>query len=184
MPDAALLNALVTADELLMMGGGRCELVQGEVVSMSPPGFSHGLVASEVAYHLQQFVRQHRLGRVPAAETGFLLARNPDTVRAPDVAFVRTERLVATEGYFPGAPDLAVEVVSPGDRFSEVLSKVDEWLRAGAREVWVVDGPRRVVHVHRPGHRVLELTDGAVLDGGEVLPGLDLAVSACFPTEV
>lgn len=171
----------VTAEQLLRMGGGCRELVQGEIISLTPAGWEHGEVANEIAYHLNVFVRQHGLGRVVAAETGFILARNPDTVRAPDVAFVCSERWTRTVGFFPGAPDLAVEVVSPYDRFSAVSQKVHDWLTHGARQVWVVDPNRRVIQVHHHDGTVADFGEGEVIDGGDLLPGLRLAVRDCFP---
>lgn len=172
----------VTAEQLLRMGGGCRELVEGEIIVLTPAGWEHGEVANEIAYHLNVFVRTHGLGRVVAAETGFLLAREPDTVRAPDVAFVHAARWVHTSGFFPGAPDLAVEVVSPHDRFSDVAQKVQDWLTHGARQVWVVDPNRHVIHVHQHDATVVELGEDDILDGGDLLPGLRLAVCDCFPT--
>jgi len=111
-----------TADELLRLpdDGYRYELVRGELRKMSPAGSRHGVVAAAIIGSLAPFVREHSLGKVFTSETGFLIQRDPDTVRAPDCAFVQTERFIDTPGYFPGAPDLAVEVISPGDSYSEV----------------------------------------------------------------
>ena len=114
----------VTAEELLRTpdDGLRRELVRGEVRTMAPAGSAHGKIAMSVGTLLGQHVRQQDLGAVFAAETGFKTANDPDTVRAPDAAFVSKERIEAVgevEGYWPGAPDLAVEVVAPNDRFSE-----------------------------------------------------------------
>jgi len=171
----------VTADDFLQMGDGSCELICGEVIALTPAGWEHGEIANEIAYHLNVHVRSHQLGRVGAAETGFILTRNPDTVRAPDVAFVRQERWVHTSGFFPGAPDLAVEVISPHDRFSEVNQKVRDWLLHGAQEVWAVDPNRRVIQVFRRDGTMLELSGTDVIEGGELLPGFRLAVRDCFP---
>ncbi len=108
---------------------------------MSPGGFEHGRVALRIGEFVSSFVRQRGLGVATGAETGFQIGRDPDTVRAPDVGFVCAERVPATPtaGFFDGAPDLAVEVLSPSDRASEVLAKVQDWLGAGCRIVWVVD---------------------------------------------
>ena len=129
---------LVTAEELLDMpdDGFRYELVRGELRKMAPAGSGHSVSGVEIATSLNIHVKTNNLGRVFGADAGFLLARNPDTVRAADVAFVRRERVEAVgipSGYWPGPPDLAVEIISPNDRYTEVYEKVDEWLEAGAR---------------------------------------------------
>ena len=172
----------VTAKQFLRMGGECRELVEGEIILLTPAGWEHGEVANEIAYHLNVFVRQRQLGRVVAAETGFILARDPDTVRAPDVAFVCSERWMQTSGFFPGAPDLAVEVVSPHDRFSDVSQKVQDWLAHGTRQVWVVDPSRRVIQVYQHDRTVTDFGEGEIIDGGDLLPGLRLAVRDCFPS--
>src|SRR6185295_19153014 len=119
---------LMTADELLRMpdNGFRYELVKGELRKMAPAGHEQGRVAINFTWRLAQHVETNNLGVVYAAETGFKLAANPDTVRAPDVAFVcrnRREEIKSSQGFYPGAPDLAVEAVSPGDTYTEVQEK-------------------------------------------------------------
>ena len=118
------------------------------------------------------------------AETGFLLARNPDTVLAPDISFVRTERLptAAAEGFFPGPPDLAVEVISPGDRRTEIAQKVRRWLGHGTRLVWVVDPVARTVAVHEPSGTVRLLGTEDRLTGGDVVRGFAVRVRELFPS--
>jgi Uma2 family endonuclease len=175
----------MTADELWRLpdDGQRHELVAGELRTIAPSSGKHGWVGSNVSAPLAQYVRAHKLGLVFQAETGFLLAREPDTVRAPDVAFVRRERALAVgdrEGYWPGAPDLAVEVVSPHDRYTEVDDKVAEWLAHGALMVLVVNPRRHTVAVHRPGQAVRVLTESDVLDGEDVVPGWTLPVRDVF----
>src|SRR6185437_14041771 len=109
----------ITADQLLEMGSSvRIELILGEIVPMSPTGFEHGRITAKLARVIGIFVEERKLGIVVAAETGFLIRRNPDSVLAPDVAFVQSSRYVATEKYFEGAPDLAIEVMSPSDTWS------------------------------------------------------------------
>jgi len=162
---------------------GHSELVAGKMVREPPPGEEHGWVAAGVLGHLFPFVREHRLGRMYAAETGFVLARDPDTVRAPDAAFVSAERLATTARrgpYFEGAPDLAVEVVSPGDSRAAVAAKVGEYLVAGARAVWEVDPSEHSVTVHRAGGAPATLGIGDTLDGSPVLPGFRLPVREIF----
>jgi Uma2 family endonuclease len=120
---------------------------------------------------------------VAGADTGFWLTRDPDTVRAPDVAFVRRERLptgAARRGYFPGAPDLAVEVISPKDLYTEVDEKVGEWLAHGTLMVLVVNPRRRTVAVHRPGQPVRILGEDETLDGEDAVPGWTMAVRDIF----
>jgi Uma2 family endonuclease len=163
--------------------GFRYELVEGELRRMSPAGDEHGKTTMELAGPLHQYVKRNKLGKVYAAETGFLIQTNPDTVRAPDIAFVRTERIEETprvKSYRPGAPDLAVEVTSPGDTVSEVEDKVTEWLEAGARMVWVVSPRLKTVTVYRSLTEVVALTEKDVLDGGEVVPGFQIPVAEIF----
>ncbi len=174
--------SITTAEGLLRAGDiGRCELVRGKLVMMVRAGADHGRVANEVAYRLTEFVRSRQLGSVFAAETGFFLSRDPDTVRAPDAGFVRAGRPAApASGYYPGPPDLAVEVLSPDDRPGYVREKVAEWLKAGTRAVWVVDPHARAVTVHEPGRKPRVLPESQVLSGGEVLPGFELPVREIF----
>lgn len=175
----------VTAEELLRTpnDGLRRELVRGEVRTMAPAGNVHGRIAMNVSTPLDQYVRTHDLGVVFAAETGFKIASTPDSIRAPDAAFVRRERVEAVgevEGYWPGAPDLAVEVVSPNDRFAEVEEKVADWLAAGTRMVLVVNPRAKTVTV-RPSEREARiLSEEEVLDGDQVLPGWTLSVADVF----
>ena len=182
----ALPGQLVTADQLLELpdDGRRRELVAGVVISEPPASFGHGGVAAEVFRRLIEFVRRENLGRVVSTETGFLLARDPDTVRAPDVAFVAhssMERAGQIEGFFPGAPDLAVEVLSPTERPADVHAKVGDYLAAGTRLVWIIDPTRRQMRVHRSLLRPSILDETAMLDGEEVLPGFRVRVASLFP---
>ena len=172
---------LITAEELFEMGGiGRCELIDGEIVRMSPSGAEHGNVAGNVFAIVREYVKRHGLGRVFAAETGFKLG--PRRVRAPDVAFVRAERLAAgiPRKFLEGAPDLAVEVVSPSDTWPEVEAKVEDWLTRGARSCWVVDPKTRLVVIHHPSGQVTRLSDKALIKDEEVLPGFSAPVAEVF----
>ena len=175
----------MTADELLRMpdDGVRRELVEGELKEMIPAGRRHGRVAMRIGSRLAEYVESQRLGEVYAAETGFRIGSDPDTVRAPDAAFVRRERLEEAddvEGFFPGAPDHAVEVVSPGDAYAEVEAKVTDWLDAGTLMVVVVNPIQRTVNVHRGSSEIAVLKDGDELDGGSVVPGWRLPVRELF----
>jgi len=167
--------ALLTADDLarLQPPDKRTELVRGVMIVREPAGFRHGDVAMAIAARMHLFVSQHNLGRVLAAETGFKLFTNPDTVRAPDVAFVRHDRIPdpPPRGFAPFAPDLAVEVLSPDDRPGEVLKKVADWLTAGTRLIWEIDPERRVARVYRADGTMSLLGEADVFDGEDVLPG-------------
>lgn len=176
---------LITADELLALPRGefRYELVKGELIKMSPAGHDHGRIIMQLAAPLATHVKQNALGNVYAAETGFILEINPDTVRAPDIAFIGGERVQAvgrTRGYWRGAPDLAVEVLSPDDRVSEVEEKVAEWLTAGSKQVWVVSPRLKTITIYSSLTNVKTLTEKDVLSGGEVVPGFEIAVVDIF----
>lgn len=180
-----IVEHIATAADLerLPDDGFRYELVDGEVRKMTPAGNEHGRIAALVTASLVQHVLVNRLGSVYAAETGFRLASDPDTVRAPDAAFVSQARLDAVgsvAGYWPGAPDLAVEVVSPGDRYGEVAEKVAAWLAAGTQMVVVVEPPPRTVVVHRADGVTRTLREGDVLEGGAVVPGWKVPVAELF----
>jgi Uma2 family endonuclease len=182
---SATITKPVTADELLAMpdDGNRYELVKGELIRMAPAGFQHGEVAMNIGAPLHEYVKRNNLGRVYAAETGFILTQDPDTVRAPDSAFIRQERVEkvgSMKGYWIGAPDLAVEVVSPGDTVSEVEEKVTEWLAAGTEVVWVVSPKLRTVTVYRSLTDIVTLTEKDTLDGGDVVPGFQIDVAKIF----
>lgn len=172
---------VVTADELLTLPDDDLvhELVRGEHRVNPPPGPRHGQTVTAIAALLAAHVRAHALGVVFGGNTGFVLARDPDTVRGPDVSFVRRERIPpggVGDRYIDGAPDLAVEVVSPGDAVAEVEQKVGEYLAAGARLVWVVDPRLARVAVHAPGAVARMLGTDDQVDGGDVLPGFACTV--------
>ena len=175
----------MTAKDLLDMpsDGFRRELVRGELHKMSPAGRNHGKYAMRIGASLLSWSDAADAGEVYAAETGFLLASDPDHVRAPDAAFVRAERLDLigdADGFIPLAPDLAVEVISPNDRYSEVAEKIADWLDAGTLAVVVANPRRRAVDVHRPNAPPVTLRDGDVLEVGDAAPGWRMAVSDIF----
>jgi len=174
--------AITTAEQLLQARDiGRCELVRGKFIMMNPAGGEHGRITMNLSAPIAVYVKAHRLGTVVAAETGFLLSREPDTVRAPDFAFMRAGReALSTRGFVPGAPDLAVEVLSPDDRPGYVREKVAEWLEAGTLVIWVVDPRTRTVAIHEAGERVVVFGESGTLPGGELLPGFELAVRDVF----
>jgi Uma2 family endonuclease len=174
-------TALMTANELLRLNlpDKRTELIRGRLVVRDPGGARHGAVAMRLGYRIMAFVEARDLGRVYAAETGFKLESDPDTVRAPDVAFITKHRLPEVEpvGNPAWAPDLAVEVLAHDDHPVDTLEKVVQWLKAGVRLVWVVDSGRRTGRVYRSdGTESLLGTDDA-LEGEDVLPGFRCALA-------
>ncbi len=175
----------VSAQELLTLADGRTryELVRGEVRSLTPAGFRHGVVVQRLAQRMSLHVEAAGLGVVVAAETGFQIGHDPDTVRAPDIAFVARERMPAggkLTGYYPGAPDLVVEVISLGDRYTDVSHKTSDWLSAGACQVWVVDPELCQVVAYRSPTDVQILTEKDTLRGGTTLPGFECPVAEIF----
>lgn len=174
-----------TAEELWSLAddGLRHELVQGELRVMAPPGAEHGRVSATVGWLLSTHVRQSGVGVTFAAETGFLLARDPDTVRAPDAAFVtskRTDAVGRTEKYWPGAPDFAAEVISPSDTFAEVEAKALDWLEAGTILVLVLDPARGTATAYRrPGQGQVH-TGAAMLELGDAVPGWRVQLADFF----
>jgi Uma2 family endonuclease len=174
-----------TAEDLWRLpdDGLRHELVHGELRVMAPPGAEHGRVAATVVGLLFLHVRENRAGVTFAAETGFLLARDPDTVRAPDAAFVVAERAEAvgrTEKYWPGAPDFAAEVISPGDTFADVEAKALDWLAAGTKVVLVIDPARRTATSYRQPGEVRIHAGDAMLDVSDAVPAWRVALADLF----
>ena len=175
---------LMTAEELFNMpdDGYRYELVRGELRKMAPAGSEHGDVAADIHGNLYTHVKANRLGRTRIAEAGFILERDPDHVRVPDVSFLRRERFEAigrTTRYWPEAPDLAIEVISPNDRYTEVNEKVADYLAAGTRMVVVANPRNRTVNVHTLDNTIT-LKMGDTLDGGDVVPGWQMPLSEIF----
>jgi Uma2 family endonuclease len=174
-----------TAEDLwnLPADGLRHDLVEGELRVMAPPGAEHGRVAATLGWLLFSHVREHGVGVTFAAETGFLLARDPDTVRAPDAAFVASrgaDIVGRTEKYWPGAPDFAAEVISPGDTFAEVEAKALDWLEAGTALVLVLDPARRSATAYRQPGDVQVHSGDAMLDLGDAVPGWRVGLADFF----
>jgi Uma2 family endonuclease len=179
------IERLLTADDLYAMPahGGRHELVKGEIKPMSPAGAQHGKIALRIGRFIGNFVAEQRLGEVYAAETGFTIAESPDTVRAPDVAFVAQERIPSEgepEGFWSIAPDLVVEVVSPWDRMADVQAKITDYLRAGVRMVWLVDPHTETVTVYQSLTQMKILLAEDTLTGEDILPGFSVPVADLF----
>jgi Uma2 family endonuclease len=171
---------LLTAEDILQMSfpGKSVELVRGRLVVREPPSTKHGRIQANLAYFLGTFVRVHTLGAIVGG-AGFKIEEAPDTVRAPDVAFVPNDRVadIPNRSYAAFAPALLAEIVSPNDRAGEVLAKVADWLEAGAHLVWVIDPQRDEARVHRAdGSLDLIGSDGS-LDGEDVLPGFRVALA-------
>jgi len=173
---------LVSAEELLALpdDGMRHELIDGVLTTMVPPGAEHGGLESTVSGHLFVHLTRRPTGRLVTGETGFRLRRDPDLVRGADVAFIRAERVPPAglpAGYFDGAPDLAIEVVSPGDSASEVDEKVHQWLDGGASAVWVIypTGPR--LRAHQPDRTSRTYCADDEVDGGDLLPGFRMRLA-------
>lgn len=179
----ATVNEITTAAQLWDATDlGRCELVRGELIQMAPTSLDHGDIELNIGAALKVFVRQHNLGKVVSGDVGFRIVRDPDTVRAPDVAFVRGVRVPprGKRGFVEGAPDLAVEVLSPDDRPGEVLAKVTDWFDGGCQVVWVVDPATETLFVHRAGGTLQRLTIADTLTEPELLPGFALPVAEVF----
>lgn len=176
---------IVTADELLRLPDDslRRELIEGRVHVIAPAGWEHGRVASTAGRLLSNHVHDSGTGVTSAAETGFILARDPDTVRAPDAAFVTHEHVEAigrTVKYWPQAPDFAIEVVSPDDSRHEVESKAHDWLRGGAAAVLVLDPRRLTAAVYRAPDQVTLHQVDEEIDLSDAVPGWRVAVADFF----
>ena len=177
--------ALITAEELFDLPADdyKYELVAGELIRMAPTGGEHGVLTVRIGRILDEYVEAHDLGICSGAETGFILRRAPDIVRAPDAAFIAKARIPETgipKTYWPFAPDLAVEVTSPSDRFSAVQTKIAEYFSAGTRLVWVIEPATRIVYTYRSAHDVQALGEDDELSGADVLPGFRYAVGRLF----
>jgi Uma2 family endonuclease len=179
-----ITERLYTAGELLAMPSDvRFELVEGKLVPMPPTSDEHGWTTSDLGGEIWVFVRANDLGRTWAAETGFVLARDPDTVLAPDFSFIAKGRLNyrrTGQGYVPIAPDLVVETRSPSDRLTAMRDKIALWLSFGVRMALLLDPIKRTLTVYTPGAEPATLTPDDTLDGGDVLPGFALPLRRLF----
>ena len=178
-------NEITTAEQLSAMAddGHRYELINGVLRMMSPAGSEHGQVADRISRRLGNHVESKNLGATYAAETGFLIRTSPDTVRAPDAAFVSHSRLKSVEptrGYLPLAPDLVVEVVSPSDSFSDVEAKAEQWLNAGTSVVIVADSSNQTLRVYENATQVRILRSGESYSSSDVCGNWELSVDDAF----
>jgi Uma2 family endonuclease len=182
---AATLEAMLTGDELLDQGDiGPAELIDGRITPMSPTQNLHAYIVFEIGRRLGNFNAARRLGWVIGAESGVYTSRQPDTVRAMDVAFVSRRRLPVLErGFLRVAPELVVEVVSPTDRWSELEAKLAEYFAIGVDVVWVVAPERRSVLVYRGGLGPEALGEDDILRGEGLLAGLEIPLAELFATE-
>jgi Uma2 family endonuclease len=175
---------LMTAEQLLQndIPHKSTELVRGQLIVREPPGTYHGQISARLLIELGTYVKTHQLGEVFGQDTGFKIESNPDTVRAPDVAFITRDRLplVTRRGYSALAPDLIAEVLSPDDRPGQVTENIGEWLRAGVRLAWVLDPEQRTARLHRPDGSVSLIEPDGALDGESVLPGFRCALADLY----
>ena len=163
--------------------GFRYELIEGELRKMTPAGSEHGFLSNELAWRLTEHVRRHDLGQVFGAETGFRIGRKPDTVLAPDVSFIRKDRIQVLgipKEFFPEAPALVAEVVSPGDTAEELDDKMRRWINAGVEMGWVVYPRGRSITIYRSLTDIRLISSGDTLDGESVVPGFKCSVSELF----
>ena len=177
-------NTLFTAEELWDLDNQyRYELVRGELWMKPLNGFEHGVIASIIGHFLFLHVERYHLGNVCGTGTGFHISQDPDTVLAPDAAFVNQTSIDEhgiPKGYWVGAPDLAVEIISPNDTYTEVAEKANQWLNAGCKMVWVINPRRKTVEVYRSTEDINVLRGDDILEGGEVIEGFQCCVKDFF----
>jgi Uma2 family endonuclease len=176
-------TGLITGEELAKMGNlGRCELVAGRIVPMSPTGDAHGGFEGNFYYALRTFVDAHKLGKVRVGEVGIYVGRNPDTVRGTDALFISNQRYAQkkSKSYLDVAPELVVEIMSPGDTWSEVTQKLRDYFAIGVQLIWVADPAASIVYAYRSMTAVREFTEQDELPGDEILPGFSVPVAQLF----
>lgn len=175
---------LITAADLEAMGSdARYELYQGVLYPMSPSSIDPSVIGMRLAITLGAYIYEHDLGVLSGENGGYRLEYDPDTVVAPDVGYIRRERLQhwpGRRGFFPGAPDLAIEILSPTDEPAEIRRKQALYDRIGIPLVWWIDPDRRVATVHRAGRPVRRLTESDSLDGEDIIPGFSLPLIEVF----
>ena len=176
---------LLTADDLLRLSGQgvRGELIRGVLCESMPAGQEHGEIVIRLGAILLNYIQPRRLGRLMGSDAGVWLERDPDTVREPDIAFFAAETSPLDQrvtGYAETAPDLVVEIASPGDTRRELNDKARMWLSFGTRLVWIVHPDPRTVEVHRPNLPVTTRSQAQALHGFDILPGFTCQVSTLF----
>lgn len=178
-------TALMTAEELMHLPRGyyRAELINGEFITMPLPKVPHGRAATRLGGPLVQFVEDHDLGEAYIGDVGYQLTWNPDTVLGPDISFISKQRLKEmgeVEGYGQGPPDLAVEVLSPGDRRGKVNKKISLWLRSGTKQLWIVDPKHRTVVIYRSEVDTTTFSGSDYLESQDLFPGFRLSLDRIF----
>ena len=175
---------LITGEELARMPElGPCELVAGRIVEMAPPGFDHGQVSGKGYRHIDDYVTAHKLGQVAVGDVGIYIGRDPDTVRGADIAYVSNERYAKRNpslAFLDVAPDLIVEVLSPSNRWSEIMDKLREYFAIGVRLVWLVDPDKKRVYAYRSLNDFSQFETNDQLPGDDVLPGFSMPVAKFF----
>lgn len=183
---SATSTALMTAEDLIQLprDGFRYELINGELEKMPPPGSPHGRIAFQLLVYLGPFIVQHGLGQ-GFTEIGFKLTSNPDTVLAPDFAFLTSESFARgrdTEGYWLGPPDLAVEVLSPSDRPGKVKKRISQWFSFGVKQLWTVDPKHGTITVYRSPSDATTFSGSDELEAQDLFPGFRLSLDRIFGT--
>ncbi len=183
---ATITTAPITLDEFARLARGteQHELSAGELKTLPPPKALHALIASLLFEVLQNYLRKQGEARA-FAEAGYILSRDPLTIRQPDVSVLSKARIKSADpdGYFEGAPELAVEIVSPSDSAEDLQVKVDQYLQSGARQVWILYPKTKCIYVFRAGEQVAVLDASQRLEGGDLLPGFSVAVADLFLSE-
>jgi len=180
-------RALMTAEELMHLPRGyyRAELINGELIKMPLPGLPHGRIAARLTAPLVNFVWDNNLGEVFTNDTGFQLTSNPDTVLGADISFISKERLEERgeiQGYWQGPPDLAVEVLSPGNRPGKVNKKISRWFSFGTKQVWIIDPKHSTVTVYRSPFDTITFSGSENLEADDILPGFRISLNRIFST--
>ena len=182
-PTAPFADKILTGEEFALIPGlGRCELVAGKIVTMSPTNWKHGDYVSELDWHLRSFVKEHGIGKVLTGEVGIYVRRDPDHIRGADVVFISSERIaqITSESYLDVAPELVVEVISPGNTWQEMREKIDEYFAIGVDWVWLVEPERKAVAVYHSPTDSTTLGEKDTLEGEGVLTGFSLLLAELF----
>jgi len=182
-PTVPFADTLLTGEELALIPGlGRCELVAGRIVTMSPTNWKHGDFVTEMASHLHRFVKKYGLGKVLTGEVGIYVRRDPDSIRGADVVFISSERIaqITSESYLDVAPELVVEVISPGNTWQEMRDKIEEYFAIGVQWVWLVEPARKQVLVYRSPIEMTALDENDTLEGEGLLKGFSLPLAELF----
>lgn len=176
---------LITGEELLAMGSAAhlSELIEGRITYMSPVGVLHGNYEGNFYEHLKTFVRKNKLGKVVVGEVGVYITRDPDTIRAADVAYISNERYAKRDpqkGYLNVAPELVVEILSPDDRWNDVNQKMRDYFSIDVQLIWIADPETQTVYAYRSMTDVREFKMGDTLTGDDIVPGFNVAIAKLF----